>query len=375
MRERPFTPWLTQVFLLKSAIYAVVAVSLPGSSEAQDEARPVEVTSAKRVEGLFHEFSLTGTVTSPRRSNLSSRMEGLISEMKVDAGSEVKKGDVLVQLDTKLAELDLKLIEAEIEQAEIEMADAKRKVEEILELTKEGGFPKSQTLTRQAALSISKANLKRLQARKNHQSEKIARHQLIAPFDGIITTKISETGEWVATGTPVLELVEMKGLRFDLQMPQEFLGRVKDIDKVTVKLDAFPEKVFQANLSVVVPMKDDASRTFLTRLLLKDPDRLASPGMSGLATIETRATAGKAVQVPRDAVVRFPNGVAKVWVVKGAGAESQVASKEVRTAGGLGKMAEIVEGLEGNETIVLKGNEGLRENQKVTILPAQPTTP
>ncbi len=375
MRECPFAPWPNQAFFLTPAIYAAVAICFPGISGAQDEAKPVEVTSATQVEGLSHEFSLTGTVTSPRRSNLSSRIEGLIYEMKVDAGSEVKKGEVLVQLDTQLAELDLKLIEAEIEQAQIEMADAKRKVEEILELTKEGGFPKSKTLTRQAALSISEANLKRLEARKGHQSERIARHQLVAPFDGTITTKISETGEWVATGTPVLELVEMKGLRFDLQMPQEFLARVKDIDKVTVELDAFPGKTFGAKLSVVVPMREDASRTFLTRLLLEDPDRLASPGMSGSATIETRATAGKAVQVPRDAVVRLPNGGAKVWVVKGRGAEPQVVSREVRTAGGLGKMAEIVEGLEGDETIVLKGNEGLRENQKVTILPAQPTTP
>jgi len=342
---------------------------------AQDDAKPVEVTSAKRVEGLYREFSLTGTVTSPRRSNLSSRMEGLIAEMKVDAGSEVKKGDVLVQLDTKLAELDLKLIAAEIEQAEIEMADAERKVDEILELTKEGGFPKSQTLTRQAALKISGANLKRLEARRSHQEERIARHQLVAPFDGIITSRISEAGEWVATGTPVLELVEMKGLRFDLQMPQEFLGRIKDVDKVTVKLDAFPEREFQANLSVIVPMKDDASRTFLTRLSLKDPGQLASPGMSGTATIETRGTAGNAVQVPRDAVVRFPNGAAKVWVVEGKGVESQVVSREVRTAGELGKMAEIVEGLKGDETVVLKGNEGLRENQKVTVLPAESTDP
>ncbi len=370
MRERHFTQCLTRITPFNRSIPAVVCLFFLGVLVAQDEAKPVEVASAKRVEGLSRKFSLTGTVTSPRRSNLSSRMEGLITEMKVDAGSEVKQGDVLVELDTKLAELDLKLVEAEIEQAEIELADAKRQVEEILELSKAGGFPKSQTLTRKAAVSVSEASLKRLEARKNSQQERIARHQLVAPFDGIITSKISEAGEWVATGTPVLELVEMKGLRFDLQMPQEFLGRVKDIHSATVKLDSFPDREFKANLSVVVPMKDDASRTFLTRLSLDDPKGLASPGMSGTATFETRATLGNAVQVPRDAVVRFPDGTARVWVVTGEGAESKVVSREVRTAGELGKMAEIVEGLKGDETVVLKGNEGLRENQKVTVMAA-----
>ncbi len=350
-------------------------LSIVGMLSAQDDAKPVEVTLAKRGEGFSRKFSFTGTVTSPRRANLSSRIEGLVTEVKVDAGSEVKKGDVLVQLDTKLAELDLELITAEIEQAEIEMADAKRQVEEVLELAKSGGFSKSQAITKQATLSISAANLKRLEARKSHQAERIARHQLVAPFDGVITSKISEEGEWVATGSPVLELIEMKELRFDLQMPQEFLERVKDIGSVVVKLDAFPGREFEADLAAVVPVKDDVSRTFLTRFTLKNPEHLASPGMSGTATIETRGMQGKTVQVPRDAVVRFPDGSAKVWVVKGEGAESEVVSRTVRTAGELGEMAEIIEGLTGDETVVLKGNEGLRENQKVNVVPAHLSAP
>ncbi len=359
----------------KRAFHLVVALSFFGVLVAQEDAKPVEVTLAARSEGFSRKFSFTGTVTSPRRANLSSRIEGLVTEMKVDAGSEVKKGDVLVQLDTRLAELDLDLIDAEIAQAAIETADAKRQVEEVLELTKGGGFARSQAITKQANLSISEANLKRLEARRNSQAERIARHQLVAPFDGVITAKIAEAGEWVATGAPVLELVEMKGLRFDLQMPQEFLSRVKDIGSVVVKLDAFPGREFEAELSAVVPVKDDVSRTFLTRFFLKNQEGLASPGMSGTATIETRGTHGETVQVPRDAVVRFPDGSAKVWVIKGEGAESQVVSRTVRTAGELGGMAEIIEGLEGDETVVLKGNEGLRENQKVSVLPAHSSAP
>ena len=214
MKERPFKLPLTRVSFREMARMRVVLVAVMlltlSRLEAEDDAKPVEVITAQRVEGFTRKFAFTGTVTSPRRANLSSRIEGLVTDVKVDAGSEVKKGDVLVQLDTRLAELDLDLITAEIEQAEIERKDAKRQVDEVLELAKSGGFPKSQAITKQAALSISDANLKRLEARKNHQAERIARHQLVAPFDGVITSKISETGEWVATGAPVLELIEMK---------------------------------------------------------------------------------------------------------------------------------------------------------------------
>ncbi|MDF1826039.1 MAG: efflux RND transporter periplasmic adaptor subunit [Verrucomicrobiales bacterium] len=354
---------------LKRLINALALLTLlPASPAAQDDVRPVIVTSAERSSGVAHTFSMTGTVTSPRRSNLSSRTEGLVARIDVDAGSIVKKGDVLVQLDTKLAELDLELIDAEIGRAEIEMAEAKRRVEEVEKLTETGGFAKSQALTLETDLSVRGANLKQLGARRNQQLERIARHQLVAPFDGVIGRKLSETGEWVTTGTPVLELIEMKGLRFDIQIPQEFLGRINEVGKVSVKLDAFPEEVFDAELSAVIPVKNAISRTFLTRLNLIDPDGLAGPGMSGSATIESRPTLDHTVQVPRDAVVRFPDGTARVWVVENNGPGTVAKSRVIETAGKLGEMAEIRKGLTGGETVILKGNEGLREHQKVKVM-------
>lgn len=341
---------------------------------AQDDARPVVVVTAERTGGGASKIALTGTVTSPRRANLSSRLEGLVTEMKVDAGSVVKKGDTLVQLDTKLADLDLALIEAEIEQAEIELAEAKRLFEEIVKLTEAGGFSKSEFLTKKTELRLSETNLKQLGTRKSQIEERIARHRLISPFDGVISRKLSEAGEWVATGTPVLELIEMKGLRFDIQVPQEFLGQIKRTGKVTVKLDAYPEGDFSAELAAVVPVKDAISRTFLTRFILQDPNSLASPGMSGTATIESGPTADSAIEVPRDAVVRFPDGTAKVWVVEDSGLGPQAVSKLIRTAGKLGETARVIEGLEGGETVVVKGNEGLREKQKVAVQPSTEST-
>lgn len=352
-----------------TALLIMASTPFTGQLLAQEEVKPVEVTRTEKIEGLENKVTLTGTVTSPRRSRLSSRTEGLISKLNVDAGHTVKQGDVLMELDTKLAELDLSLIEAEIEQSEIELANAKRLVEEAESLTKSGAYPKSEAFTLAANLRIAEAKLKQLSARKSQQQERIARHKLIAPYDGVIGDKLSEAGEWVTTGTPVVELVEMKDLRFDVQVPQEFLGRVQNAENATVTLDAFPDKTFQAELSYVVPVKNAISRTFLTRLLLKDPGGTAGPGMSGTATLVSRQTNGATVQVPRDAVVRFPDGSAKVWIVQQSDSGSTVVSRIVKTAGELGAMAKITEGLEGGETLVLKGNEGLRENQQVNILP------
>ncbi|GAA5496067.1 multidrug resistance protein MdtA [Rubritalea halochordaticola] len=367
--QSPRPRWVRHLALL-----AITSASLTAPSLAQEQPKPVVVTKAEKLEGLESKITLTGTVTSPRRSRLSSRTDGLINKLNVDAGHTVKKGDVLMELDTKLGELALSLIEAEQEQAEIELANAKRLVDEAESLAKSGAFPKSEAITLSTNLRIAETKLKQLIVRKGLQEERIARHKLVAPFDGIIGQKLSEAGEWVATGTPVLELVEMTNLRFDIQVPQEFIGRVKGAESATITLDAFPNKTLEAKLSYVVPVKNAISRTFLTRLSITDTDGIAGPGMSGTATLAAHHKNGQAVQIPRDAVVRFPDGSAKVWIVQQSDSGSTVVSRIIKTTGELGVMAKVTEGLDGGETLVLKGNEGLQDNQAVNILPEKEPT-
>lgn len=341
----------------------------------EERALPVRVALAEAGEDFAKELVFTGTVTSPRRANLSTRTEGLVEEIAVDAGSVVRKGDVLMTLDTRLARIGLELVEAELEQAEIELAEAKRRAEEVRDLARSGGFARSEAEARVAVVRVAEASLKRLEVRRAEQAEIIDRHRLLAPFDGVVNRKIAEAGEWVATGAPVAELVETDRLRFDIQVPQESLASVHDADSVMIRLDAYPDEAIAARIEVVVPVQDNVSRTFLTRLSLEDGEQLASPGMSGAATIVSRPDGRASVRVPRDAVVRDPDGRARVWVVV-AGEDGPVASsREVRTAGYLGETAEVVEGLRGGERVVVEGNEALREDQPVEILPAEPDAP
>jgi len=340
---------------------------------SEEPPAPVITVMARKSEGILRTLSLTGTVTARRQARLSSRATGLVMEMRVDAGSVVRKGDIIMTLDTRLAEIALELIRAEITQGQIEVDDARRREDEVKDLVATGGFAKSEAESRKSALRVSEANLLQLQAREREQVEMIGRHQLIAPFGGVISRKIAEEGEWVPTGTPVLELVETERPRFDLQVPQEFLTRVSESEKVVVKLDARRGTILDAAIETMVPVKDNVSRTFLTRLELNDPDSLAAPGMSGTAEISFRANSGDTVQIPRDAVVRFPDGSVKVWVVSRTGEESFVKSRAIKTGGSLGEFTEVLEGLKEGEQIVLKGNEGLREEQSVNLKVTNPT--
>lgn len=341
--------------------------TLPALTLADDAPVPVTVTQAKLLP-VVSKLELTGTVTAKRQSRLSSRTSGLIMKLHVDAGSVVKTGDVLMELDDTQAKLALERLQVENEQATTELAEAKRQLEEVSALTKVGGFSKSEAETRQTAVRVKTAAVSRSEVQMREQKDIIARHQLLAPFDGVIRNKQTEEGEWVQTGTPVVELVETGDVLLDVQVPQEFYTRLASEVTVAVRLDALPQTELKATISTSTPVKDPVSRTFLLRLKLDDPKGLALPGMSARIVFRFRNETAS-IQVPRDAIVRTQDGGATVWSLEpdenGTGI---VKAQSVTLGASSNDQAVIQEGLAQGTLVVLLGNESLREGQKVKVV-------
>lgn len=340
---------------------------LTAATAAAEAPRPVTVVTAVRA-ALESRLELTGTVTANRRSQLSPRTDGLIASMRVDAGARVKQGDVLMELDRELGELALERIRVELERARIQLADAERRVGEVRELVRGGSFPRSEAETLETTVRLSGADARRLEVLEKEQAAVIERHRLVAPYDGVISRKLADEGEWVQTGTPVVELVELAEPRLDLQAPQEVIPRLSGEVGVKVLLDAFPGRELDGSIGVTVPVKDEVSRTFLIRLNLEDPANLAAPGMSARAVLSFRGE-DEVIQVPRDAVVRFPDGSAKVWTLVEDGGSPAAKANDVKIGTALNRTVEIIEGIEEGARVVVRGNEGLRDGQAVEVLP------
>jgi RND family efflux transporter MFP subunit len=364
--------------------FAIVCLALATPLAAAPEAaRPVTVTRPVR-EPLVTTWELTGSITARRQSRLSARTSGLIHKLQVDAGDTVAQGDVLMDLDPALAALALERAVAARRQAELELAEAERLVTEGRNLAKVGGFSRSEAETRETNVRVRRALLESLTVQVREQEETIARHRLPAPFAGVISRKLAEEGEWVQTGTPVLELVETGSPWLDVQAPQEAYAALHDGGtgenparlEVAVQLDAFPDASLPGTIVARVPVKDMVARTFLVRLELEDPQGLAAPGMSARARFSLRSQ-DPVLQVARDAVVRLPDGTAKVWLVESEGGAQVARSRVIEPGRALTTRIEVRRGLEGSPLLVLRGNENLREGQTVTILaaPADPPAP
>ncbi len=346
----------------------MIALALPlwllaGAAFAQD-APPVTVVTPAPFEHA-ETLRFTGTLTSERHAELSPRVSGLVSRVLVDAGDRVAAGDLLLELDATLARLELNRAEAAMDEALTRLDEAQRLRDEGRALG--ANMAKTVVRTREAQVEIESATVARIEVERRTRAEMVARHQLLAPFDGVVSRKRAEIGEWVETGASVLELLATDRLRLDVQVPQEHFPKVALDMPVSVRLDPFPDQAYAGRVAAKVPLSDPGVRTFLVRVVLDNPSGDIIAGMSAVAGFGLGGDR-IALGLPRDVLKRYPDGTTTVWVVDGAGGEDKVFERKVRIGRAIAETVDVIEGLEPDARVVLDGNETLQEGQAVRVV-------
>jgi membrane fusion protein (multidrug efflux system) len=329
---------------------------------------PIVVIAESEQAALVEEVSLSGSVISPRIAQLSTEVDGLIESISVDIGDRVRAGDEILRLNAELVSLSLDAARAATAQATHQLADARRRLAEAGKLVKSNNIPASQYESLAAEVSIDNAELQRYQAEQKTRQAELDRHKLKAPFDGVISRRLAEQGEWIQPGEPVVELAGTTNLRIDFQVPQTVFGMLQQNARLVIGLDALPGRSFDGVLESIVPVTNPATRTFLVRGRLEDPDVRLMPGMSASAVLYLDSKS-RGVVIERDALIRYPDGRTTVWVVEQGqvGDEVTVSERLVQTGINMAGKVAIREGLEAGTPVVVEGNEGLRNGQKVII--------
>ena len=345
----------------------ICSILIANTANAQ---APVEVT-AVATRDIVNRLDVTGTVTSPRSAVLSTAVSGLVAELFVDEGQRVDAGEVLLSLDAELAELALQRSNAEVRQREAEVTDTRRRLDEAERVGPERGIPRTQIESLRSEVTIDEAALAAARAAAREQAALVERHRLKAPFTGVISQRFSELGEWVNPGDGLLELVATDNLRFDFRVSQDYFGELSADTPVRITLDSGPGLVLSGRVEAIVPIKNPGARTFLLRVVAND-DALASslaitPGMSASASLGL-ATGRIGTVVPRDSILRFPDGRISAWLIDDSDGVTIVRERTVRIGLEFDGVIEVTDGLAEGDLVVTRGNESLQENQAVNVI-------
>jgi|AntDeeMetagen681_2_1112603.scaffolds.fasta_scaffold01385_2 RND family efflux transporter MFP subunit len=338
---------------------------LASGTTAAQQAAPVAVTRAES-RSIIQELTLTGTLTSPRRAELTPEVNGRVTEVIAEAGDQVEAGDALLQLDAELTRIELRQAEAARDEAEATLQDARRRLREAEDLAARDSIGQSELEARRSEVRQFEAVLARREAERAFQDELLDRHRLLAPFDGVINRRMIDIGERAYTDEPVYELIATGRLRLELEVPQRFFGSVGTDTEAAIRVDARPDGTIDGRISTVIPVSDSSSRSFRARVELDNRDGRMTPGMSARATLRMD-TGRSGVVIPQDALIRYPDGRTVVWIVEGDGDTRTVSERRVQTGLRFDGRIAILEGLAPDTTIVTEGNEALQDGQKVRV--------
>ncbi len=367
MRPRP-TPLIRLATWLLGGGLAVGLVSAAAAEPA-----PVTLAAVER-QVLREQAMLSGTTIARRRTALSPRVDGLVTELFVDAGSLVAAGDPILALDDRLETHNVEAAAARVQEAQANHQDALRVRDELLRL-KEGRHA-SETDIRSAIarVDMAAAALAAERAALARAEEVQRRHRLTAPFAGMIVARNVEVGEWAKRDEAAVELVALDVLRIRATLAQTDFARVRRGATATVRFDALPDQTFRGEVHARVASGDPRSRTFPLLIDLPNPDGLLAPGMSARVQVDLSGGDREVLTVPRDAIVAKADGTRQVWRVETEDGLLNAYPVEVAIGRADGDRLEVTaDALAAGDRVVMLGNESLQPGQTVSPQSADAT--
>jgi len=351
---------------MRFGVGALLLVCACGSAEAEEQGGPrgrppAQVVVASATTGtLAVERTYLGQVRALARAELAAGASGEVLEVTVREGDRVSRGDLLVRLDSGRARAQLAAARAARTQTQVQREQAAREAERYQGAGEAVAAVETERATTQvAALEAQSSNLA---AAEREARETVSRHRVVAPFDGVVSSRLVDLGDWVTEGTAVLELVATDETEVLVRVEPELTEHLDTGHSLTLRRG---EHTQAAHVEGIVPALELTTRTAQLRVL---PDAHAAWLLPG-TTVDVSLTIerdGDGVLVPRDALVP---GVAETRVFVVSEGSARPITVDVRDRGA--DQARVVgEGLATGMQVIVQGNDRLRPGQPVEIVDA-----
>lgn len=255
---------------------------------------PTAVTTAVAEKSQWQPTLETiGTVTAINGVTISTDLAGIVSKIAFDSGSQVKAGDLLVQLNT------------EQEQAQLAQAEAQRDWTQIT-LTRNQDLLTKKAVA-QSDFDSATAQFHQAQATVDQYKALIARKTLRAPFSGIVGIRQVNLGQYLNTGDAVVTLQSFDPIYVNFSLPQQNLSQITVGQPVELTLDAYGDKVFTGKITAINSLVDQNSRNVQIQATLPNSETQLRPGMYAKIKVVLPETQ-EVIAIPSSSIHYAPYG-------------------------------------------------------------------
>ena len=312
-----------------------------------------------------------GKVEATSQVALAFRVSGQVVQYPVTMGQFVKKGDLIAALDTTDYNIQVRGLEAQLFGAKAAMKEARLRYTRYQKLFTEDNAAKASFDQAEAAYKTAHAKVKSLKEQLNKAMTDLDYATLEAPFSGYISSKYMDKYQTIRAGDPVVKLQDIDTLEVTVGLPDNLMIRRKDLQNITVVLEAFPNNVIEARVKELAFDAEPETRTYPLTVQFERPDDVRFlPGMAANVTLNfADKVNGVYFVLPETAIVPDAQGNPSVWVFNEQ--SSSVASRTIKTGQMLSNGIEVISGLDKGEWVVTAGAHYLASGQKVRLLESE----
>jgi RND family efflux transporter MFP subunit len=286
-------------------------------------------------------IELTGSVQANRSNDIATTVPGRIDDIMVEVGDRVRKGQVLVQMDR-----------TNLLQTRLQLQNAEKELGRVQELFKSGSATQQSLDQLTTQVEVTRESLRNLEENTT----------LLSPIDGIVTVRNFDPKNIYAGAPAILNVMQITPVKILVNISETYFPQVKLGMVVKIRLDVFPDKVFEGKISLLHPTIDQATRTFVAEISIPNSDMTIRPGM--FARVELNFGTMNHVVVPDMAVIKQMGTNNKfVFVV-----ENDVAyQKKVELGRRDNDTYELLSGVPNGASVVVAGQTRLMDGTQVTI--------
>lgn len=320
------------------------------AGEPNERGVPVQVASVERRDMAAY-FETQGTLEAENEVDLVARVAGPIVLLKSEEGRQVRRGDLLAQVDDRE-------LAAQLQVAKVRLQETEQSYERVRSLHQ------SQLLS-QEALDQALASFQTAQGEHEKLSLELEHTRITAPFDGLIVERYIKLAEQVSIGSPLFRLSDFDPLLCRIRVPERELRRLRPGQRAELTVEAWGDRRFAAKVQLVAPVVDAASGTVRVTLEVDGPRdngrRMLQPGMFASVYLEME-TRPQAIVLPRKALA-LDSLEDTVFVVGDGVARRRKVTLGIRND----QFLEVLSGVEAGEQVVVVGLDGLSDGTPVEI--------
>ncbi len=292
-------------------------------------------------------YSVEGVVEAVRQSTVSAQISGRVKEVNFDVGDTVSKGQVILRIDERETAQALAGSQAQVMQSQAALTQAKANYERSVQLFEQKYISQSGLDKAKADYDMARAQAAASEAGESQSALARGYAAVVAPFGGVVASRMVEMGEMVTVGKPLMVGFDPSQMRVIVNVPQYKLADIGSHPKVSVELSSLKRWVPAAAVTVQ-PSADIRTHSTQVRVTLPPKEKGVYPGMF----VRAHFVVGKAKKllIPASAVIRRSEVVA-VYVVDEAGAPRL---RQVRLGEETGENeVEVLVGLKPGENVAL----------------------